>query len=212
MRSIRAITPKTHVPINEARGQLLKRRINVDEHIDEATHVRPPGQLQSQVVPLRNHNTVKLDGQGCGDGFVQVAPVIGGQNDAVRAAHTPEHCHVSAHVKGIGCALMVGQSALSQQRVRHMEAIHRHQACNRNARLGQGDRQLRRNRALPSPRRASQPQHAHGGAAASALSHGLDDARRDRRSLRAHLHLAHGLMTGRVDQGKLIHLSVCAHT
>ena len=46
---------------------------------------------------------------------------------------------------------MVGQSALSQQRVRHMEAIHRHQACNRNARLGQGDRQLRRIVLFPVP-------------------------------------------------------------
>ena len=77
MRGVRAIAAKAHVSVDEARRELLEGRIDEDEQINEAAHVRPAWQLETQVVALRDDDAVDLDGQGGGDGLVQVAPVIG---------------------------------------------------------------------------------------------------------------------------------------
>ena len=231
MRRIRAIAPKTHVPLNQARGQLVKRSVDINEQVNKASHVCPAGKLQAQVVALGDDDTLDLDRQRRGNRLVQVAPIIGSQHHAVRAAHPPQESHVSAYVKGVGRTLMVRQSVRRQQRVRHVEAIHGREPCNRDARLWEGTSQLGRNRRLARPRRAGQPQHAHGVTGAGAAHHGLDNVSGHRRGLRAlpwsalllrfhcachglvaHLRLPQGLMTGSVDQGKLIHLSVWDHT
>ena len=116
---------------------------------------------------------------------MQVTPVIGGEDDAVRAAHAPQEGDVSAHVEGVGRALVVGDPARGQHRVGHVEAIHGRQAGDRDACLGQGACQLGGDRRLAGPGRAGQTQHAHGVTDACALGHGLDDAPGDRRGLGA---------------------------
>ena len=68
VRGVRAVAPKAHVPVDQARRELLERRVNKDEQVDEAAHIRPAGQLETQVVALRDDDAVDLDGQGGGDG------------------------------------------------------------------------------------------------------------------------------------------------
>ena len=185
MCGVRSVAAETHVSVDQTRGELLERRVNKDEQVDEASHVRPAGQLEAQVVALRDDDAVDLDGQGGGDGLVQVAPVIGGEDHAVRAAHAPQEGDVSAHVEGVGRALVIGDPARGQHRVGHVEAIHGREARDRDAGLGQGACQLGGDRRLAGPGRAGQAQHAHGVTEAGALGHGLDDALGDRRGLGA---------------------------
>ena len=153
MRGIRAVTAKAHVPVDQARRELVERCVNKDEQVDEAAHVRPARQLESQVVALRDDDAVDLDGQGGGDGLVQVAPIVGGEDHAVRAAHAPQESHVSAHVEGVGRALVVRDPTRGQHRVGHVEAIHGRQARNGDAGLGQGGGQLGGDRRLAGPGR-----------------------------------------------------------
>ena len=136
MRGVRAVAPKAHVPVDEARCELLERRVNKDEQVDESAHVRPAGQLEAQVVALGDDDAVDLDGQGSGDGFMQVTPVVGGEDHAVRAAHAPQERDETAHVKRVGCALVVGDAARRQHRVGHVEAVHGGQAGDGDAGLG----------------------------------------------------------------------------
>ena len=185
MRGVRAVSAKAHVPVDQARGEFLEGGIDEDEQVDEAAHVRPAGQLEAQVVALRDDDALDLDGQGGGDGLVQVAPVVGGEDHAVRAAHAPQESDVSAHVEGVGRALVVRDPARGQHRVGHVEAIHGRQARNGDAGLGQGGGQLGGDRRLAGPGRAGQAQYAHGVTDACALGHGLDDAPGDRRGLGA---------------------------
>ena len=116
---------------------------------------------------------------------MQVAPVIGGEDHAVRAAHAPQEGDETAHVKRVGCALVVGDAARRQHRVGHVEAIHGGQARDGDAGLGQGASQLGGDRRLAGPGRTGQAQHAHRVTEAGALGHGLDDAPGDRRGLGA---------------------------
>lgn len=89
---------------------------------------------------------------------MQVTPVIGGEDDAMRAAHAPQEGDVSAHVEGVGRALVIGDPARGQHRVGHVEAIHGRQAGDRDACLGQGARQLGGDRRLTGSRRTGQAQ------------------------------------------------------
>lgn len=116
---------------------------------------------------------------------MQVASIVGGEDHAVRAAHAPQESDVSAHVEGVGRALVVRDPSRGQHRVGHVEAIHGRQASDRDAGLGQGGGQLGGDRRLAGPGRAGHAQYAYGVTEACALGHGLDDAPGDRRGLGA---------------------------
>ncbi len=88
----------SRVPINEARGQLLKRRINVRRTYIGSPRVRPPGQLQPGS-SLRDRNAVD-DGRPVRlDGLVQVTPVIRGRT-MPSAQHPPELAAYPRKVSG----------------------------------------------------------------------------------------------------------------
>ncbi len=149
--------------------------VSVDEHINKPTHVRPQ---TLQQFPSVIRSAVDFDGRP--DAATGSCRCAGnqGQNDFPRA-HPPERTTYPP-VKVSGAPLWSASprptSAFDMWKPSISTGLR--PQCPPQA----GRPPARLSCSSQSQAVASQPQHAHGVAAASALSHGLDDARCDRQA------------------------------
>ncbi len=121
-RSNRAITPKTHVPIKRREQLPVNGGINVDEHINKPTHVRPPA-LQIPGSSLRTPRNAATD-------------VDARRSNAAPAGNDCPR-RLARHVVASGCRSTVASPRSARAARSTWKAIHQYPGLrpNSNARL-----------------------------------------------------------------------------